>query len=149
MSILIPSDLIPFADIDEAKAWEMITDAESMAALAAPCIASNEFLMDTTFMGALKAILRGAVLRWNDTGTGSITQVGAGSFQQTTDTRQQRRSMFWPSEIEDLRNLCAQFSGSRSEVFAIDTAPIQAGATLASRPDLWFQWAHLTPPDAP
>lgn len=58
--------------------------------------------------------------------------------------------MFWPSEVSQLRDLCAKFRGAEAAtVFAIDTAPAVAADSLASRPDLWFQWAHPTPDGAP
>jgi len=111
---LTPTDLEPFADIDEAKAFAMIDDAMALAVKVAPCIAEDDFLYNS----AAKAILRGAVLRWNEAGTGAAVQQGAGPFQQTIDTRQQRRSMFWPSEITDLQELCSE---SQSGAFSIDT----------------------------
>jgi hypothetical protein len=101
------SDLAPFASIDPAKAEAMIEDAEAMALLAAPCIA------DVTFAATapLKAILRGAVLRWNEAGTGAVQSQTAGAYGVTLDTRQERRGMFWPSEITALQNLCAMNQG--------------------------------------
>jgi len=111
-----PSDLAPFADIDEAKAAAMIEDAEAMAILTAPCLADAE--PDGPKAKAAKSILRTAILRWNDAGSGAIQQVSAGPFQQSTQV-QARRAMFWPSEIEHLRNLCKD--GDTGKAFAIDT----------------------------
>jgi hypothetical protein len=101
---LTPEDLEPFATIDEAKAEAMIEDALAMAALVAPCIADDEF--DAAKAAAAKAILRGAILRWHDSGSGAVSQQVVGPFQQTLDTRQTRRSLFWPTEIEQLEKLC-------------------------------------------
>lgn len=123
MAILTPADLAPFADIDPAKAEAMIEDAEAMAALAAPCITHEGFL-DPSRKAAVKAVLRGAVLRWHEAGAGAVTQQGAGPFQQTIDTRQVRKGMFWPSELSQLRDLCAAYRGAEPDVaFSIDTAP--------------------------
>lgn len=97
-----PSDLTPFATIDEAKAQAMIDDTLAMAARVAPCILAADFEYDA----AAKAILRGAILRWNDSGTGALQAQTAGPFGQTLDTRVERKSMFWPSEIEQLQELC-------------------------------------------
>jgi len=102
MAFLTVDDLTPFAPIDSAKAAAMIEDAEAMAVLAAPCISAADF----TNSAAVKAILRGAVLRWNEAGTGALSAQAAGPFSQTLDTRQERRGMFWPSEIVALQNLC-------------------------------------------
>lgn len=104
---LDPSDLDPFATIDLVMAEAMIEDAEAMAVLVAPCITAAGF----TQVAAVKAILRGAILRWNDSGSGAVQSQQAGPFGQTLDTRQERRGMYWPSEIEQLQNLCADIGG--------------------------------------
>ena len=100
---LTTDDLEAFTSIDVVKAQAMIDDAEAMALLVAPCIATPGF----AYSAAVKAILRGAVLRWNDTGTGAAQTLQSGPFAQTLDTRQERRGMFWPSEITQLQGLCA------------------------------------------
>ena len=115
MAFLDPIDLAPFASIDEAKAQAMIDDAEAMAVLAAPCITADGF----THTDAVRAILRGAVLRWNESGTGALQAQTAGPFGQTLDTRQERRGMFWPSEIVQLQSLCA---GAEGGVYSISLA---------------------------
>lgn len=97
-----PSDLTPFATIDPVKAQAMIDDALALAARVAPCILADDF----EHAAAAKAILRGAILRWNDAGSGALQAQTAGPFGQTLDTRVQRKSMFWPSDIEDLQGLC-------------------------------------------
>lgn len=132
MAFLTPADLAPFADIEEAKALEMIADAEAMAALAAPCIADPEFQEDEGLMAAIKAILRGAILRWHDAGSGAVSQQGAGPFQQTLDTRTPRKGMFWPSEITQLRDLCSQFGGSaNNRAYSVRPARPYGGAHAA------------------
>lgn len=149
-TILDPEDLQAFADIPRDKALEMIADVESMAALAASCLQDPEFRDDETYRGAVKAILRQAVLRRNDAGTGAVTQVGAGSFQQTVDTRTPSRGLLWPSEIAQLRDLCAQFRGdAEGQAFTVSMIPEIPGNRFADRPDLWFQNVSPTPPDAP
>ena len=111
------TDLKPFAPgLDPAQAAIMITDALALAAEVAPCITDSGF----TKGAAAKAIIRGAILRWNDAGSGASVQLGAGQFQQTIDTRQKRRGMYWPSEITDLQKLCQTGKG---QAFTIDTYP--------------------------
>lgn len=114
--ILTPDDLAPFATIQADKAQAMIDDATATALRVAPCIATTT---DPDVLAAAKAILRSAVLRWNDAGSGEVTQQTSGAFT-TTYVQQARKSLFWPSEIDDLRNLC---SGGDDAAFAIDTAP--------------------------
>ena len=120
MAFLTTDDLLPFATIDEAKAQAMIDDAEAMAVLAAPCIAAVGF----TNSAAVKAILRGAVLRWNEAGTGALQAQTAGPFGQTLDTRQERRGMFWPSEITQLQGLCSSGSVYTTSLAGPDPVPV-------------------------
>lgn len=122
---LTPDDLVPFATIDGAKAQAMIDDAMALAARVAPCILDADF----TYDAAAKAILRGAVLRWNDAGTGSVQYQMAGPFSQSIDTKQPRRGMFWPSEITDLQRLCTDQQSSGA--FAVDTVPTDGVAMHA------------------
>lgn len=136
MAYLDPADLEPFAEIDEAKAFAMIEDAVAQAVLVAPCLAAPDDLAEH-HRAAVKAVLRGAVLRWNDSGSGALTQQTAGPFSVTYDNRQSRRTLFWPSEIEQLQAICSQVTGASSGAFAIDTAPT-AGANHAETCSLVF-----------
>jgi hypothetical protein len=128
---LTPEDLTPFAEIDEIKAQAMIDDALALAALVAPCIADEDF----AYEAAAKAILRGAILRWNDAGSGALASQVAGPFGQTMDTRQERRGMFWPSEIGQLQQLCIDGDPSGG-AFEIDTMP--STATGVYGVDYWW-----------
>lgn len=119
MVFLVVDDLLAFApDIDPVRAQAMIDDAEAMAVLAAPCITADPATLTAPQLAALKAILRGAILRWNDAGTGALAAQTAGPFGQTLDTRQQRRGMFWPSELQQLRDLCG---ATPAGAFSVDT----------------------------
>ena len=116
---LIVDDLLPFApDIDPVKAAGMVEDASALAVLAAPCLGIEPSTLTVADRAALKAILRGAVLRWNEAGTGALAAQTAGPFGQTIDTRQARRGMFYPSEIAQLRDICG---GKAGGAFGIDT----------------------------
>lgn len=110
-----PGDLSPFAAIDSHKADAMIADAMALAAQIAPCILNDDF----AHPAAAKAIIRGAILRWNEAGTGAMQSTTAGPFAAQVDTRIARRGMFWPSEITDLQRLCSSSGGTRA--FAVDT----------------------------
>lgn len=138
---LTPDDLAAFATVDAAKAAAMIEDAEAMAGMVAPCILTEEFRENAAVVAQVKAILRGAVLRWNDAGSGAITQATAGAFNQTVDTRTARKGMFWPSEIAQLRDICSEFAGGSYDAGGVDMIYDEATrVSLATRPDLWFQW---------
>lgn len=127
MTFLTPEDLAPFATIEATKAQAMIDDAEAMAALAAPCILSEDFAN----ADAVKAILRGAVLRWNEAGSGALAAESAGPFAKTVDTRQERRTMFWPSEIQQLQNLCGTIGGA---TFTVSLAGEDGTPTIPGYP---------------
>ncbi len=121
-TFLDSSDLEPFATIESAKALAMIEDAEAMAVLAAPCITADGFTHTT----AVKAILRGAILRWNEAGSGALQTQSAGPFGMTVDNRQERRGMFWPSEIVSLQNLCADAQGGVYTISLAGPDPVSA-----------------------
>lgn len=118
--LLTNADLAPFATIDDAKATQMIVDAIAMATLAAPCLADPDSLTPVQLAQA-KAVLRGAVLRWNDSGTGAVSTQAMGPFSVSLDTKQPRRQMFWPSELTDLQKIC-KGGDDGGGVFSIDTA---------------------------
>lgn len=112
---IAPADLAPFAVIESAKATAMIEDAEAMAIEAAPCITEEVFAKQA----AVKAILRAAILRWNDSGSGAKTSMSGLGYAQTIDTTNPRKSLFWPSEIEALQKLCK--SPESGGAFDVDT----------------------------
>jgi len=117
MAFLETDDLAPFAAIDDDKAADMIADAEALAGISAPCLRDPSSLEDWQ-TAAVKAVLRAAVLRWADSGNGAVSSQSVGPFAQTIDTRQPRRTMFWPSEISALQRICKGTGGA----FSIDTA---------------------------
>ena len=115
-------DLVPFApDLDQVKAVAMIDDALARAALVAPCITADEF----AYAAAAKAIIRGAILRWHESGTGALQTESVGPFSVGMDTRTTRKGMFLASELDELKSLCATSSG---KAFSIDTLPEAATA---------------------
>lgn len=117
------NDLTPFAPtLTAEQAAAMIGDALALAARVAPCILTTT---DESVIGAAKAILRGAVLRWHESGNAAYNQMQAGPFQVVTDNRQGRKSMFWPSEISDLQALCGTTART---AYMIDTLPPEDGS---------------------
>jgi hypothetical protein len=128
-------DLEPFASIDATKLSAMVDDAEAMAVLAAPCLSTPADLSRLQIAG-VRAILRGAILRWHEAGSGALQQqsqsVGVFARSESFDNRQQRRGMFWPSEISQLQDICGKTTTS-SGAFAIDTAP---GSLAVSHSDI-------------
>lgn len=110
---LEPSD---FPGIDDAET--LIDDAESLAILSAPCLAGGMTALQPFQYKAARAIMRGAVLRWNDAGTGAVESQSAGPFSMSTTT-QARRNSYWPSEKSDLKEICRNPNSGKA--FSIDT----------------------------
>lgn len=118
---LTPADLQVFApDLADEKGQAMIDDAIALAITHAPCLQDHQF----EHRAAAKAILRGAILRWNDAGSGAVQSEsyasGPYSMSQTVDTSQVRRGMFLKSEIDDLQRLCGPKTRS---AFSVDLMP--------------------------
>jgi hypothetical protein len=118
-TFLTIDDLLPFAEIDAEKAEAMIDDATAMSMLVAPCLGTDPTTLTASQQQAVKAILRGAVLRWHETGTGALQSESIGGYSYTLDNRQARKSLFWPSEITQLRGICQ--SDAPTGAFSIDT----------------------------
>jgi hypothetical protein len=125
--LLTPDDLTPFAEIEAVKAQAMIDDALARAARVAPCIRDETLSADNA--QAAKGVIRDAILRKNEAGSGALAAQAVGPFGQTIDTRQPQRALFWPSEVEELQAICRDHSGvASSGAFSIDTAPTYAGS---------------------
>lgn len=118
---LTAQDVLTFnSKLDPAAVEILISDGLALAEMAAPCIVEDDF----QYAGAAAAIIRSAVLRWAESGSGAVTSQSqtAGPYSKTTsfDTRQARRSLFFPSEITELQKLCKT---NAQAAFAIDTLP--------------------------
>jgi hypothetical protein len=112
-------DLTPFAPgIPQDKADAMIKDAMAMARLIAPCIDDVDF----AYADQAEAIIKGAIIRWHESGQGVLTGRTALGFSQTLDTRIPRRSMYLDSEIADLKALCSvAVPADKSSAWGYDT----------------------------
>ena len=127
------ADLAPFATIDVAKAAAMIEDAEAQAILVAPCLpglltapvdeTTEAEALRLAKLSASKSILRAAILRWDEAGTGAVQTQVTGPFSQTTQY-QARRGMFWPSEIEQLQGICKDPESGKA--YSVDTVAMAA-----------------------
>lgn len=130
MKFIELADLTPFASIDEAKAKAMIEDAEALAITSAPCL-NGELTPEQ--VASVRAILRTAILRWNDAGNGALTQETAGPYSATYDTRSTRYGGLTDGETSRLRSICSGGGGAR-RVFTIT----QGAATPSHTP-----WCNL------
>lgn len=95
----------------------MLGGANAKALRVAPCLGytgaadSDTPAPTTDQLAEAKLVLIGAISRWAEAGAGSLSQQSAGPFSMTVDTRQRTGFNFWPSEIEQLQNLCADLGG--------------------------------------
>lgn len=137
---IMPDDLAPFATIADAKAAAMIADAEAKALLAAPNLADPDLTGQQ--IDQVRAILRDAILRWNDRGSGALTQTAVGQVSVSTDTRYSSRNLFTDDEVNSLRAITATGDGGGGGAFSVDLAQAQtpAGIDFTLRPDLRLQW---------
>jgi len=137
MAIITVTDLRTISPgIDTKQAQAMIKDAIAQAILAAPCLQHEDQLTDAQ-RAQYKAILRGAIIRWDDAGSGGMVtmQDTAGPFGQTitTDSTRAHKGLFWPSEIELLRRIC----GTGRQNGTIDTAPPRPAHNPWTCPGCW------------
>lgn len=109
--------------------------ANAQAVRVAPCLASDASPAPTSDqLNEARLVLVGAVSRWAEAGTGAYSQVTTGPFGVTTDTRQRGGYRLWPSEIEQLQDICG---GSVSGAFSIDTVATPTTGYWTS--PYWFQ----------
>lgn len=122
MLTIDPAEVLAFnPDLDSEVVGILIRDGLAMARRVAPCIDDEGF----PYADAAVAIIRSAVLRWAESGSGGVASesntAGPFSFSQTFDNRVTRRSLFFPSELRELEALCA--TSRRGKAFAFDTLP--------------------------
>lgn len=111
-------DIQPLAPTaDPVAAAIIIADAIAQASLIAECITIPGF----KYADAAKAIIRQAIIRRLEAGSGAIVTQTAGPYSQTIDSSQQRKALFWPSEIGQLQKLCRD--SKRRGFHSIDTTP--------------------------
>lgn len=124
----------------------LVAGLNAKALRVAPCLAGED--VDFRVIDEARLILLGTVKRWAESGSGAYSQQTAGPFSVSVDTRQRGGGYsMWPSEEDALRNLCSE--GSAGGAFMVDMTPDSSTVSLATRPDLWLQWVHPTPPNAP
>ena len=128
------ADLQKFdADLETATAGDMIRTAWVRALRFAPCLKEEDF-DDEADLEIVKDVLRGAILRWAERGSGAVTQRNAGEYGETlkaSDT-----ALFRPQEIRDLQSLC---SGYRKRGLATTISTIPTGYDIVQHAE-WCAW---------
>ncbi|HOW00559.1 MAG TPA: hypothetical protein PLY19_03720 [Rhodoglobus sp.] len=93
--------------VPDARLAVMIEDAMATATMHAPCLAGD---VSEAVAASARAIIRGAVLRWAESGSGGLQSETFGSHSYTVDTRSTRYGMFFDREIAQLAELCGSSS---------------------------------------
>lgn len=96
----------------------MVDGANAKATRVAPCL---DHAPTDGQLAEARLVLVGAIKRWTEAGSGAVSQQTAGPFGMTVDTRQRGGWNLWPSEIDQLEQLCAESGGG--DAFSVDTAP--------------------------
>lgn len=122
-TIITVSDL-PTALQTAELVQTMVDGANAKASRVAPCLTWDG--SDTTKpapsadqLAEAKLVLVGAVKRWAETGSGAFQQQTAGPFGLTVDTRQRTGFNLWPSEIEQLQDICKAIGEGGRVAFSI------------------------------
>ena len=126
------AEIITVTDLPAALQTNELVDlwvngANAKASRVAPCLVDDDPAPSADALAEAKMVLVGAVMRWAETGSGSLTQQSAGPFSVSQDTRTRSGLNFWPSEIEQLQSLCAADADRVGGAFEIDTLPASAG----------------------
>ena len=125
MAVFITTADLP-ASIQSAELVDaMLAGANAKAARVAPCLTWDG--SDTTKpaptqdqLAEVRLVLIGAVKRWVEAGSGALSQQTAGPFGISVDTRQKSTGFnLWPSEIEQLQDICANGTTASSGAFSI------------------------------
>ena len=109
---LTVGDLSPLTKAADEVLALMIEDVEALAVDAAPCL-SDQGLLTEAQVGAVRAVLRAAALRWADYSTRDDRQLTAGPYSigPAQGSSGERKPLLWPSEITQLQAICAVVSG--------------------------------------
>lgn len=115
-------------DEDEDVVEAMISDAEALATAQVPELLS---LTDERGLKSIKAILRQAINRWIEAGSGAVVTESAGPFAQTLDTRALRRGTFFNAEIQQMATIAGR-KKKTGKAFSIDMAGFKSHVLTCS-----------------
>lgn len=137
---ITPDELRAYGlDISDKTAELFIRDAIAMAVTIAPGLKTAD--QDT--QDAAAGVIRGAIVRWAESGSGGVASQAKtmGPFT-TQESYRQRSSMFFPSEEALLKRLAD--SASR-RVWAVDMLPDGAAQRWRDWPSSWPEEYLLGP----
>ena len=124
---LQPEDFTALVELDPERLVILIDDAETFATMptVAPALANPESLT-TQQRTQVKTILRRAVVRESDSGTGAKVQEAAGPYSYTVDTSRANSVSFLTEEEEDALRVIVGLVKS-NQAFNTDVTPTWAG----------------------
>jgi hypothetical protein len=120
---IITEDDLPSSITVDELVETMIAGANAKASRVAPCLTWDGTVEDEPVPSAdqlaeAKLVLVGAVKRWVEAGSGALQSENVGPFGYTVDTRQRVGYNLWPSEINQLQEICASGAESSSGAFS-------------------------------
>ena len=125
MAIILAVDDLPAAIRSHELVSAMVAGANAKASRVAPCLVATDPPPSEGALDEAKLILLGAIKRWVEAGSGALQSQTAGPFSAVQDTRQRTGFNLWPSEIQQLQDICA--SGVKAKAFSVDAAPAWSG----------------------
>lgn len=105
---------IAMPDYSVEERTQIAEDALALALLAAPCLAA--VALSELQVSQVRAVLRGAVQRWSSA-TAPSFQIHAGDFgigPGAQPSNEAKRSLFFSTEEDKLRDICASGSAKRA-----------------------------------
>lgn len=115
------------ATLDQAQADDMIATAWARAGQAAPCLKdAGDDTLDAEDLEIVKDVLRSAILRWVERGSGAVVSRSAGEYGETLARIDDSGNLFRPGEIRDLKQVCGNLR-KRGRASTISTLPPWAG----------------------
>ncbi|MDH3045049.1 hypothetical protein [Gordonia alkanivorans] len=131
LPVLIVDDIKAFIDDDvlpDSTIQSMINTAAARAVKVAPClrvpIGSTDPvspLADEASAEIVKDVMRSAVLRWIDRGSGAIYSEQSGDFSRSI--LKDSANLFRPNEIRDLQEVCQDYRRQQTASTILTGAP--------------------------
>ncbi len=123
MAEIITTDDLPTALQDAELAEMMVAGANAKASRVAPCLTwadedDDHPAPSEDQLAEARLVLIGAVKRWSEAGAGALQSETVGPFGVTLDTRQRTGFNLWPSEIEQLQDICSSGTDTSSGAFS-------------------------------
>lgn len=105
------------AEITDAVAESMLAGVWARARKIAPCLHESTTTLDDIDTELVKTIITSVVVRWHESGSGAVTQRGAGDFSETLSGYS--GGLFRPDEIRDLQQMCSEFRAQSASTIPV------------------------------